>query len=136
AVASGEGLMGLARSAPEPKPEFPFVPAEKFNKDECSPGELQEFKQWKNLMHLWHTRECTRIGQSVGLLSKVKELQKYQHQEKLYFPTFVDWRGRMYFRSTLNPQSNDAVKSCLELAEGKPLGERGMFWLKVHIANC
>jgi DNA-directed RNA polymerase len=136
AVASGEGLMGLARSAPEPKPEFPFVPAEKFNKDECSPGELQEFKQWKNLMHLWHTRECTRIGQSVGLLSKVKELQKYQNQEKLYFPTFVDWRGRMYFRSTLNPQSNDAVKSCLELAEGKPLGERGMFWLKVHIANC
>lgn len=136
AVASGEGLMGLARSAPAPKPEFPFISSEKFDKDTASPGELQEFKHWKNQMHLWYTAESTRVGQSVGLLSKVKELQKYQNCEKLYFPTFADWRGRVYFRSNLNPQSNDAVKGCLELAEGKRLGERGMFWLKVHIANC
>jgi len=36
----------------------------------------------------------------------------------------------------LNPQGNDSVKGCLDFAEAKPLGERGLFWLKVHIANC
>ena len=136
AVASGEGLMGLARSAPAPRPEFPFVSSEKFDKDTATPGELVEFKQWKNKMHLWHTAEATRVGQSIGLLSKIKELRKYRKEKRLYFPTFADWRGRVYFRSNLNPQSNDAVKGCLELAEGKRLGERGLFWLKVHIANC
>lgn len=136
AVASGVGLMGLARSAPEARPEFPFITTEKFNKETATPGELVEFKQWKAKMHAWHTNECTRVGQSVGILSKLKELQRYKGYNELYFPTFVDWRGRLYFRSTLNPQSNDAVKSCLEFAVGKPLGERGMFWLKVHIANC
>lgn len=135
-VASGEGLMGIARSAPEPKPEFPFLTAEKFDKETATPGELQEFKHWKNSMHLWHTRESTRVGQAAGLLGKLKELQKYSKYDKMYFPTFADWRGRIYFRSSLNPQSFDAVKGCIEFAEGKRLGKRGVFWLKVHIANC
>jgi DNA-directed RNA polymerase len=42
----------------------------------------------------------------------------------------------LYFRGAVNPQGNDAVKGCLEFAEGKKLGERGLYWLKVQVANC
>ncbi|WP_411016480.1 DNA-directed RNA polymerase, partial [Salmonella sp. s40490] len=71
-----------------------------------------------------------------GILSRIQELVKYQDEERLYFPTFIDWRGRLYFRSSINPQSNDCIKGCLEFAEGKPLGKTGLKWLKIHVANC
>jgi len=133
AVALGEGAFGTPRTAPVPKAEFPF--GEGWVKDAATPEELNAFAEWKNSMHAWHTQERTRAGQSSGILSKLKELRRFKDYNELYFPTFVDWRGRLYFRSALNPQSNDAVKGCLEFADGKALGERGLFWLKVHVAN-
>jgi DNA-directed RNA polymerase len=36
----------------------------------------------------------------------------------------------------INPQSDDVGRSLLEFAEGKPLGERGAYWLAIHVANC
>lgn len=133
AMALQTGILGLPRSKPEPQPEFPMV--EGWDKDEATPGELDQFKQWKLAMHDWYSRDAKRKGQAAGIYSKLVELRKYKDIQRLYFPTFIDWRGRLYFRSSLNPQSNDAVKGCLEFAEGKRLGERGLFWLKVHIAN-
>jgi DNA-directed RNA polymerase len=35
----------------------------------------------------------------------------------------------------LNPQGSDLAKSLLTFAEGKPLGQTGVYWLAVHIAN-
>jgi DNA-directed RNA polymerase len=134
AAAVGEGIMGLARTIAPPKKEFPHP--EGWDKTTATELELQEFKEWKNFMHDWHTKEVTRAGSAAGMAAKIKELKVYRNEAAIYFPTFLDSRGRMYFRSTLTPQSNDAVKACLEFAEGKPLGERGMFWLLVHIANC
>jgi DNA-directed RNA polymerase len=134
AMAVGEGIMGLARTIPPLKPEFPHP--EGWEKKLATEKELQVFKEWKSTMHTWHTKECTRAGQAAGMLSKIKELKVYKNEAAIYFPAFADSRGRIYFRSTLTPQSNDAVKACLEFAEGKRLGANGLFWLKVHIANC
>lgn len=133
AMALQTGILGLPRSSPAPQPEFPMV--EGWQKDAATPGELDQFKQWKLAMHDWYSNDAKRKGQAAGIYSKMTELRKYQHESHLYFPTFIDWRGRLYFRSSLNPQSNDAVKGCLEFAEGKQLGTAGLFWLKVHIAN-
>jgi DNA-directed RNA polymerase, mitochondrial len=36
----------------------------------------------------------------------------------------------------MNPQSDDIGRSLLEFAEGKPLGERGAYWLAIQLANC
>ena len=63
-------------------------------------------------------------------------MSRFRDTAELYFPTFVDWRGRIYYRGAWQPQSQDVVRGCLEFAEGKPLGERGLYWLRVHIANC
>ena len=104
-------------------------------KEEASGVELETFKLWKEQMREWYTQEAKRVGRKAGILARLRELIRYQAEAELYFPTFIDWRGRMYFRSVLNPQSNDAVKGCLEFSEGKPLGAEGLFWLKVHVAN-
>lgn len=133
AMAIGTGLMGLPRSLARPKPELSL--GESWLKDNATPKELEEFAAWKRKMAAWYTEDKERLSKSYGLMSKLKLMQKYRKYEELYFPTMVDWRGRLYFRSSLNPQGTDPVKACLELAHGKPLGERGLYWLRVHIAN-
>ena len=134
AMAAGSGLLGLPRTLPMPKPQFPMM--EGWVKAEATTEELDKFAAWKSVMGDWHTAEAVRRGQHCGLVGKLRELRTYKDYKCLYFPVFFDWRGRLYFRSALNPQSNDAVKGCLDFAEGKRLGTRGLYWLWVHIANC
>ena len=58
-------------------------------------------------------------------------------EPQFYFPYQLDHRGRAYpVPQLVNPQSDDIGRSLLEFAEGKPLGERGAYWLAIHIANC
>lgn len=133
AVGTRLGILGLPSSQPKQQPVFPFPQG--WLKEEATQAELEQFKLWKDQMRDWYTTESKRVGRKAGILSRLRELTRYQDEDALYFPTFIDWRGRMYFRSVLNPQANDAVKGCLEFAEGKPLGAEGLFWLKVHVAN-
>lgn len=133
ATAMRVGILGLPSFAELPQPEFPL--ADGWQKDDATESELEIFQLWKSRMAAWYTAENKRKGRHTGILIKLRELSRYTDEEALYFPTFIDWRGRLYFRSVLNPQSNDAVKGCLEFANGKPLGKDGLFWLKVHVAN-
>ncbi|MGD0499453.1 MAG: DNA-directed RNA polymerase [Bryobacteraceae bacterium] len=53
-----------------------------------------------------------------------------------HFPYQLDHRGRVYaVPRPPNPQSDDEGRALLEFASGKPLGERGAYWLAVHLAN-
>lgn len=133
AIARGDGEFGTPRTAPAKQAEFPF--GEVWDRENATPEDMLKFAEWKTSMHEWHTRERTRLGQNAGMVAKLREMRRFKEYSAIYFPTFVDWRGRLYFRSSLNPQTNDSVKGCIEFAEGKKLGERGLFWLKVHIAN-
>lgn len=133
AVSTRLGILGLPSSQPKPQPVFPF--GSEWLKEDATAAELEQFQLWKEQMRDWYGAEAKRLGRKAGILSRMRELIRYQDEAALYFPTFIDWRGRMYFRSVLNPQANDAVKGCLEFAEGKPLGTEGLFWLKVHVAN-
>lgn len=54
----------------------------------------------------------------------------------LHFPMMLDFRGRMYVvPQYLSPQSSDLGRGLLTFRRGKRLGARGLYWLKVHIAN-
>ncbi len=134
ATAMRVGILGLPSFVPAPKPDFPL--GDGWAKDEASAAELEQFQFWKTQMAAWYTTEAKRTGRHLGVLSRINELVRYKDEVRLYFPTFIDWRGRLYFRSNLNPQSSDAVKGCLEFAEGKRLGADGLKWLKAHVANC
>jgi DNA-directed RNA polymerase len=133
ALARGKGAFGTVPTAPLEKPQ---CPCEGVPKDNRTPEQITQFNVWKEGMVAYYANEVTRKGRNSGLVGKVAELRRYADYSALYFPAFVDWRGRVYFRSTISPQNSDAVKGCLDFAVGKRLGERGLFWLKVHIATC
>ncbi|KAJ4001173.1 DNA/RNA polymerase [Lentinula boryana] len=56
--------------------------------------------------------------------------------DTIYFPHNVDFRGRAYpIPPHLNHIGNDLSRGLLIFAESKPLGERGLRWLQIHLAN-
>lgn len=62
--------------------------------------------------------------------------ERYQHEEKIYFPHSYDFRGRIYpIPVGLSPQGSDAVKSLLEYHTGKQLNERGEDWAWAYLAS-
>jgi DNA-directed RNA polymerase len=57
-------------------------------------------------------------------------------EDRFYVPMNCDWRGRVYSLSGFNFQREDRIRSLLLFADGMPIGEDGLWWLKVHVANC
>ncbi|KAK6087546.1 DNA-directed RNA mitochondrial polymerase [Seiridium cupressi] len=56
--------------------------------------------------------------------------------QTFYFPHNLDFRGRAYPIPTyLNHMGADNARGLLRFAHGKELGESGLRWLKVHLAN-
>lgn len=134
AMGNPRGILGLPAHGAKPKPEFPF--GEDWSKETATPAEIQRFDDWKSDMKGWYTAEKQRTGRKIGIHRRLQEMHEYRDSAALYFPAFFDWRGRMYFRSSINPQGHDTTKGILEFAEGKRLGARGLFWLYVQVANC
>lgn len=56
--------------------------------------------------------------------------------DTIYFPHNIDFRGRAYpIPPHLNHIGDDLSRGLMVFAESKPLGERGLRWLKIHLAN-
>lgn len=63
--------------------------------------------------------------------------KEYKDYDKFYFTYQTDFRGRLYpVQSYLNPQTSDNIKPLLEFSEGCKLSPDGLYWLKIHGANC
>jgi DNA-directed RNA polymerase len=56
--------------------------------------------------------------------------------ERFHTPMNMDWRGRVYALSHFNFQREDRVRALFNFADGLPIGEEGLRWLKIHTANC
>lgn len=93
--------------------------------------------EWKRKLSQIHGYNARLEGRRKSFASKLNIARKLRNQEAIYFPHFLDFRGRFYPMPTdLHPQSDDIGKSLLEFAKGKPLGRRGFFWLCVRAANA
>jgi DNA-directed RNA polymerase len=55
--------------------------------------------------------------------------------DQFYTPMNMDWRGRVYSLTQFNFQREDRVRALFLFANGEPIGEEGINWLKVHVAN-
>eukprot|EP00743_Colponemidia_sp_Colp-15_P004738 GILK01005103.1.p1 GENE.GILK01005103.1~~GILK01005103.1.p1 ORF type:complete len:1028 (-),score=159.11 GILK01005103.1:222-3236(-) len=67
---------------------------------------------------------------------KTKVAQQFLGHSKFYFPYNLDFRGRAYpIPPNLNHLGADSCRGLLLFAEGKPLGPKGLWWMKVHLAN-
>ena len=61
---------------------------------------------------------------------------EFKKERAFYFAYNIDFRGRAYPLSPyLSPTGDDLARGLLAFAEPKKLGERGLFWLRVHLAN-
>ena len=53
-----------------------------------------------------------------------------------WLPHYVDFRGRAYPLSPiLSHMGGDVQRGILKFAAGKPLGQKGLDWLKIHLIN-
>ena len=87
------------------------------------------------LPHLHNPRDKDERKLRYGL--RLTEAARFLDEERIYFPYTLDYRGRAYCQpQTLNYQLDDIGRSLLEFADAKPLGEEGVKWLKIHLANC
>lgn len=128
----GGGVMGIPSKSGPQKPEFPF--ADDWTKADASAEELAAFSAWKRKTAAYYSEIRVWRG-------KVREISGFLRTASsasgnVWFPMFMDKRGRLYYRGTPNPQGSDLSKAALHYGEKKPLGKVGLYWLKVHIANC
>ena len=64
------------------------------------------------------------------------EIARAFKDQTFYFPHNMDFRGRAYPLPTyLNHMGADHTRGLLRFAVGRELGENGLKWLKVHLAN-
>jgi len=67
---------------------------------------------------------------------KLDQAEKFKEFDKIYFPYNMDFRGRAYpVPPHLSNVGSDLCRGMLMFSEAKPLGRRGLHWLKVHLAN-
>ncbi|GBE59357.1 hypothetical protein BOVATA_008500 [Babesia ovata] len=67
---------------------------------------------------------------------RLRVAEDFLLEPRIYFPQNIDFRGRMYPLSPhLNHMADDVCRALLKFAEKRPLGERGFYWLKVHLSN-
>lgn len=62
--------------------------------------------------------------------------EELAEHERFYTPCNMDWRGRVYALPHFNFQREDRVRGLFLFADGETIGEEGLWWLKVHVANC
>ncbi len=124
--------VGMPSSQPYEIPPSP-VPS---GMDEVPEHLLGAFNDWRNTARELHTKEKERQGLVLGVSRSMRIGNMLKYHERFYFVYQLDFRGRAYCTTSgINPQGADVGKGCLEFADGKPLGETGAYWLKVHGAN-
>jgi DNA-directed RNA polymerase, mitochondrial len=77
-------------------------------------------------------------SQVASLKGALRVAERFLDGVGIYFPQTMDWRGRLYpVPIDLNPQGDDAVRSLLTFANGKPITTQAQVdWLAIHGANC
>jgi DNA-directed RNA polymerase len=131
----GGGALGVPQRAYPDAPAYPLPDG--WKDADCAPEELEDNKLihegWLSVMHGWYAGKKKHTSAVLEMHQLVKGLD--QPEQPQWFPLFTDSRGRMYYRGRLNPQGSDRAKALLAFHQAKPLGERGLYWLKVALAN-
>ena len=70
-----------------------------------------------------------------GMISAALEAMQF---DAVYFPVYLDFRGRQYTvdYKGLGPQTTKTAKALLQFAEGRPLGQNGLWALYHELGNA
>lgn len=95
------------------------------------------FKAWKKETRLAKAGRGLMEAVARTTRTTAEIARKMSPFPAVYFPIQLDFRGRAYpMPLYLQPQGDDLAKGLLCFADKVPLGETGLKWLAVHIANC
>ena len=122
-----------------PVPGLPMKSA--MNVEHLEPDDFNALTIEERVLHSRSTKAARKLNMArVGDIVSYEEDMQTAHQmaevESFYIPMNMDWRGRVYGITFFNFQREDRVRSLFLFANGKPITERGIYWLKVHVANC
>ncbi|RYP19296.1 hypothetical protein DL767_009685 [Monosporascus sp. MG133] len=122
---TGEKLANI----PPLHPNVPIPPEPAESEDMMHRREwLKAVKAAENLKSGLHSERC--------FMNFQLEIARAFKDQTFYFPHNMDFRGRAYPIPTyLNHMGADHTRGLLRFAVGKELGENGLRWLKVHLAN-
>ncbi|XP_039622586.1 DNA-directed RNA polymerase, mitochondrial [Polypterus senegalus] len=117
---------------PPPISEAPEMPQFQPRDKACSQLEKVAFK-----------RELSRCKKKMAEMHSLRVDALYKlsiancmRDEIFWFPHNMDFRGRTYpCPPYFNHLGSDLTRAILLFAEGKPLGEHGLNWLKIHLVN-
>ncbi|KAI0632722.1 DNA/RNA polymerase [Trametes polyzona] len=123
---SGDRFCKIPPAVPdEPEPERP--PNMEFDK-KAKIVYLERYKAWQQAKAANHSDRCS-INYKV-------EIARAFLGDTIYLPHNVDFRGRAYpIPPHLSHIGDDLSRGLLLFGEAKPLGARGLRWLKIHLAN-
>ncbi|KAJ3527013.1 hypothetical protein NM688_g8184 [Phlebia brevispora] len=109
----------------EPEPEKP----EAYDSDPKARNiYLMRMKQYLNDKANNHSDRCN-VNYKI-------EIARTFLGDTIYMPHNLDFRGRAYpIPPHLNHIGDDLSRGLLKFGEAKPLGETGLRWLKIHLAN-
>ncbi len=117
--------------------EIPAFPYPDKSKSDLTKKQKEEIKIWKQNATQLYRKNIQLRSLRLSTVQTINTAKKFSEYDKIYFPYQIDFRGRVYpIPILLNPQSFDLAKGLLTFAEGKPLDENGLKWMKIHIANC
>lgn len=114
---------------PPLNPDLPVPPEPEDSSDPLERRRwLRALKEVENEKSGLHSQRC--------FMNFQLEIANAFRKQTIYFPHNMDFRGRAYPLPTyLNHMGADHARGLLLFAEGRELGEPGLRWLKVHLAN-
>lgn len=105
-------------------------------REDLTPSELQEVKDWKMIAKACYGLEQQRKGKVLAFMQGHKLAQELRDWDKFYYVYNCDFRGRIYCTTAgLTPQGADSAKGLLQFATEVVLGKDGVKWLAIHGAN-
>ncbi|NXN10474.1 RPOM protein, partial [Indicator maculatus] len=113
---------------PPPVSEAPKPPVAPGSPSALSKSQKQELLQCKKKAAEMHSLR-------MDALYKLS-IANYVRDKVFWFPHNMDFRGRTYpCPPYFNHLGNDVTRAILLFAEGRPLGPKGLDWLKIHLIN-
>ena len=124
------GMPAKEKLVPSPSPvvDIPF--------DQMTEEQKAILQDWKFEASAIYTAERERVSKGFQVTRIIRMANDYSQYDKFWYVWYADFRGRLYTATAgFSPQGPDLAKGLLTFGNGKPLGKRGLYWLKVHGAN-
>jgi DNA-directed RNA polymerase len=83
-----------------------------------------------------HERNRGIVSDQAVLLRDMDTADELTRYQRFWLPHNLDFRGRVYPIPHFSNQRADHIKAMFQFSDGEALGEFGIGWLSVHLANC